>query len=123
MPFLDVSELLLDPDFADALVCERKTQTVGTNGRATETTQETAFTGVVTSDRGDVLERRAQGELVYGSINVHSQFLLSDSAGGTRSADVVVWNGRRYTVSNVNDYSRFGKGFIVATCDLIPVQG
>jgi hypothetical protein len=122
MPLLDVAEILLDPDFVDSLVCARQTQTVDNDGIATDTPVSTPFYGVVTNDTGDLLLRLAQGSHISGSITVHSQFLLQAGDDG-QDADVVTWNGRQYTVSNVADWSRFGRGFTAATCDLIPLSG
>jgi hypothetical protein len=123
MARLDVTDILTDPDFMDAgLVCERSLQVVGNNGVAVNTTKTTKFIGVVTSDSGDILERMPGVERIKGSISIHTKFLLNDGAPG-QTADVVRWRGRRYTVSNVNDYSHFGRGFIVANCDLITLAG
>ena len=123
MALLDVSDVLLDPDFADARIqCLRNTQTVGDDGIGVNTAQTLRFTGVVTSNAGDLLKRQAQGEHIEGSITIHSRFLLS-AGGADQTADIVVWQGRRYTVSAVNDYSHFGRGFMAATCDLIPLSG
>ena len=123
MARLDVSDVLLDPDFMDTgLVCERTAQTVGTNGIAVDTPTMTTFAGVVTNDSGDILQRIAEGERTKGSITIHTTFLLNDGSTGY-TADVVQWRGRRYTVSNVSDYSNFGRGFVAATCDLIPLAG
>lgn len=123
MARLDVSDVLLDPDFMDTgLVCERTVQTVGTNGIAVDTPTLTPFSGVVTNDSGDILERIAEGERTNGSITIHTTFVLIDGAAGY-TADVVQWRGRRYTVSNVADYSNFGRGFVAASCDLIPLAG
>jgi hypothetical protein len=123
MARLDVTEILTDPDFVDtALVCERSAQSVGTDGLAVNSTKSIRFAGVVTSDQGDILERMPGVERITGSITIHSRFVLNDGSPG-KTADVVQWRGRRYTVSNVNDYSHFGRGFIVATCDLIPLAG
>lgn len=123
MARLDVSDILTDPDFIDrGLICERSKQTVGTDGIAINATTKTKFIGVVTSDSGDVLERMPGVERIKGSITIHTRFALNDGAPG-QTADVVQWRGRRYTVSNVNDYSHFGRGFIAATCDLITLAG
>lgn len=123
MARLDVTEILTDPDFVDTnLVCERSTQAIGTDGIAVNSTKDLRFSGVVTSDQGDILERMPGVERIKGSINIHSRFILNDGAPN-QTADVVRWRGRRYTVSNVNDYSHFGRGFMVATCDLIPISG
>lgn len=123
MANLDVTDILSDPDFMDrGLVCERNAQAVGNDGLAVNTTTLTPFSGVVTSDSGDILERIATGERIKGSITIHTKFVLNDGTAGF-SADVVQWRGRRYTVSSVNDYSHFARGFVVASCDLIPLSG
>lgn len=124
MALLDVTEVLLDPDFMDmGLVCKRSTQTVGDNGRATNAQSSTPFAGVVTSDKGDILERIAGGERKKGSITIHTMFRLTAGDGEDIIADVVTWQGRDYTVAHVNDYSHFGSGFVAASCDLLPLAG
>lgn len=122
MPLLDVAEILLDPDFVDSLVCTRNTQTVGNDGIAVDAQNSTPFYGVVTNNTGDLLMRLAEGSRINGSITVHSQFLLQAGSDGL-DADIVTWNGRRYTVTNVGDWSRFGIGFTAANCELIPLSG
>ena len=123
MAFLDVSDILTDPDFMNTgLICERNVQTVGSNGIATNATTIMAFSGVVTSDNGDLLERNPDGERVKGNMTIHTRFPLDDGSA-MNAADIVQWRGRRYTVTVVNDWSHFGRGFIVATCDLIPLSG
>lgn len=124
MAQLDVTEILLDPDFMDTgLVCKRSVQTVGDNGRATNAVTATPFAGVITSDKGDILERIAGGERKKGSITIHTMFRLTAGSGEESIADVVTWQGRDYTVANVNDYSHFGRGFVAASCDLLPLAG
>lgn len=123
MALLDVSDILTDPDFVSfGLVCERNTQTVGADGLATNSTTLTPFSGVITSDNGDVLERTADGARIKGNMNIHTRFPLDDGSSAN-AADIVQWKGRRYTVTVVNDWSHFGQGFICATCDLIPLAG
>lgn len=123
MALLDVSDILTDPDFMNTgLVCERNAQDVGEDGLAANVTRRMKFSGVVTSDTGDILTRMASGEYTVGSITIHTKFRLIDGSAGF-TADIVQWQGRRYTVSNVNDYSHFGKGFVCAGCDLIPLAG
>jgi hypothetical protein len=66
--------------------------------------------------------RMAEGSRINGSITVHSQFNLIAGSDGI-DADIVTWNGRSYTVTNVGDWSRFGIGFTAANCELIPLSG
>lgn len=123
MAFLDVTDVLLDPDFMDrGLTCERLAQVVTDDGLAVNTPTLTTFAAVITSDRGDLLVRLAAGERIEGSITIHSRFRLMEGTAG-QTADIVHWRGRRYTVSRVDDYSHFGRGFTAATCDLIPLSG
>ena len=96
--------------------------TVGANGLATDAQTSTPFYGVVTNNTGDLLLRLAEGSRISGSITVHSQFNLIAGADGL-DADIVTWNGRNYTVTNVGDWSRFGIGFTAANCELIPLSG
>ena len=123
MPQLDVTDVLLDPDFMDTgLACKRQVLEVGDNGRTTSTETNIAFAGVVTSDKGDILERLADGERKKGSITIHTTFALTAGEGDT-PADIVTLRGKSYTVSSVNDCGHFGRGFVCATCDLLPLAG
>lgn len=123
MAFLDVTDILLDPDFMDTgLLCRRMTQTVNDQGRAENTPTDTPFAAVVTSDSGDVLTRGSDGSRITGSITLHTAFRLRDGGDGA-DADEVIWQSRTYTVAAVNDYSHFGRGFVAATCDLKPLSG
>ncbi|KVN30893.1 hypothetical protein WJ63_07945 [Burkholderia pyrrocinia] len=125
MAFLDVTDVLLDPDFMDTgLVCNRMTQSVDMHGRAQNTQTATPIAAVVTSDRGDILHRNADGSRIVGSITLHTPFRLRDGGpDGSADADEIVWEGITYTVVNVNDYSHFGRGFVCATCDIKPLSG
>ena len=123
MAWLDVTDVLTDPDFMDAgLTCNRMAQAVGENGRAVNTPSVITFAAVVTSDKGDILHRNEDGSRILGSITLHTPFRLLDGAPG-QDADEIVWQGRTYTVVSVNDYSHFGRGFVAATCDLKPLSG
>lgn len=123
MALLDVSEILFDPDFADTgIICERSIQAIGDDGMAINDLTMITFTGVVTPDMGDVLERVDEGERIKGRITIHSRFQLRDGAEGG-SADIIVWKGKRYTVSKVSDLGNFGRGFTRASCDVIPFTG
>ena len=123
MALLDVTDVLLYPDFMDSgLVCERTTQTVSSAGLAVNTTTNITFAGVVTSNSGDVMTRHDIGERVTGNITIHTMFELNDG-GSLKIADVVQVFGTRYTVDVVNSYSHFGKGFVSVSCTIIPLAG
>lgn len=122
MPFLDVSDVLNDPDFADiALSVTRNAQTVGSNGRAVIAARSERFTGVVTQADGQTFERFPEASRVSGSITITTTFCLR-IAGGEIDADIVTdANGRRYTVTAITDYSRYGAGFVVALAEPLGV--
>lgn len=123
MPILDVSDVLLDPNFMDtSLICIRNIQTVGNNGKASNTRDQISFAGVVTANSGLSLQRRPDGEIVTGSITIHTLYgLISGECG--RDADEIAWKGKLYTVVTVNDYLTYGRGFIEAVCELKPLSG
>jgi hypothetical protein len=122
MPLLDVSEVLTDPDFADSLVCSRLAQVVGADGVAANTSTDTPFYGVVTAASGNNLVRTPDGSYTKGDILVVTQFVLRTGAT-IGAADEITWNGKRYTITQVNDYSRYGTGFVWAVADIIPLAG
>jgi hypothetical protein len=122
MPQLDISEVLSDPDLVEptGLVRIRRTQTVGTNGIATDTEASTPFAGVVTAGKGDALERRPDGAHATGNMTVTTTTDLIPNAPG-QDGDIVVWLGKRYVVESIADYRNFG--YVQAYCDLLPLAG
>lgn len=121
MPSFDVSDAF-DPDFMERLVCARQVQTVGSNGRAVNEEQKVRFMGVVTNDSGDNLQRGSDAARVAGYINIVTPFVLRmDSADF--DADIVQWDGRCYTVTNVKDYSTYGRGFTIASASVMNPAG
>lgn len=121
MARLDVSDVLLDPDFMDTgIVCNRTTVIVGNNGRSQETVTSTTFAGVVTTNSGLNMDRQPDGTLIKGAINIHTKFALT--SGGTEGkADEIVWKGKTYIVSQVMNNSHYGQGFVKAICELKPL--
>lgn len=117
MPLLDVSEVLLDPDFADAFTVYRQSVTVGANGRADRAEAAFSTVGVVTPDMWSTLQRAPEGSNASETITVITPFRLTSSVDGY-DADEIVWNGKRYVVRAVGDCSRYGAGFVEASCDL-----
>ncbi|MEL5710138.1 head-tail adaptor [Serratia bockelmannii] len=129
MPFLDVTEVLHDPDFADpSLICRRQTQTTDDDNFPINTPQEIPFTGVVTVDRSLEARRMAAGQNINGAILIVTQFRLtqgrkSAADGPNLDADLVVYNGGLYRVTFVDPYTRYGAGFVQAHCELMGQEG
>ncbi len=129
MPLLDVTEVLLDPDFVDfSLVCRRQIQTTDDDNFPINTAQEIPFTGVVTVDRSLEARRMAAGQNINGAILIVTQFRLTQGSksindGPNLDADLVIYNGGLYRVTFVDPYTRYGAGFVQAHCELLGQEG
>ncbi|WP_336818107.1 head-tail adaptor [Cedecea sp. MMO-103] len=125
MPLLDVSEVLLDPDFMDdSLVCHRQVQTLDEDNFALNTAQDIPFSGVVTVDRSLEARRMMAGQNIAGAILIVTSFRLTqgvrkDSSGRALDADIVTYDGYDYRVTFVDPYRRYGVGFVQAHCELV----
>lgn len=121
MANLDVSDVLLDPDFMSiGLICTRIAVTVNGKGRPEKTETKHKFNAVVTTNDGDKMDRRADGTLIKGAINIHSRFILTQGDSESQ-ADEVLWQGRVYIVLQVLPNTQYGRGFIKAICELKPL--
>ncbi|OVZ89943.1 head-tail adaptor [Yersinia frederiksenii] len=129
MPFLDVTEVLLDPDFVDiTLVCRRLVQTTDDDNFPINTPHEIPFAGVVTVDRSLEAKRMAAGQNINGSILIVTQFRLTQGVknvndGPNLDADLVIYDGGLYRVTFVDPYTRYGAGFVQAHCELVELRG
>lgn len=123
MPLLDVTEVLLDPDFVDpTLVCHRQVQTVDADNFPVNTPQNIPFSGVVTVDRSLEAKRMAAGQNINGAILIVTQFRLTQGQTGL-DADTVTYQGREYRVTFVDPYTAYGAGFVQAHCELLEFDG
>ncbi|EMH4096173.1 head-tail adaptor [Serratia marcescens] len=123
MPLLDVTEVLLDPDFVDTtLVCHRQIQSRDDDNFTTNTQQDIPFSGVVTVDRSLEARRMAAGQNINGAILIVTQFRLTQGQPGL-DADVVTYRGREYRVTFVDPYTAYGAGFVQAHCELMEFDG
>lgn len=121
MADLDVSDVLLDPDFMTMdLVCKRVAVSVGNNGRATKSGHSFQFSGVVTTNNGQNMDRREDGTLIKGAINIHTRTELT-AGDANNQADEITWKGKTYYVVQVLDNLHYGIGFNKAICELKPL--
>ncbi|WP_158810463.1 hypothetical protein [Beijerinckia sp. L45] len=124
MPFLDVTDVLKDPDFATTFSVARSATTVGNDGETALTPSTfTGIVGVVTPANSNDLKRMAEVERLTGAIAIHTTFTLmaggAQTDGTTVTADVVTWNGRQYSIFAVDDWTQFGAGFVRATATML----
>lgn len=122
MPGLDVTRVLSNPLFADTATITRTVVTVDYDtGRTIETPTTMPISVVVTSDKGRNLQRNPEAAISEGSIIIHTTFTLTEGGNGV-DADIIDWNGRKWTVVTVDDYSRYGAGFTCAMCRLLDLR-
>ncbi|HCU0869410.1 head-tail adaptor [Morganella morganii] len=124
MPFLDVSDILSDPDFVDTtLVCRRNRQSRDDDGFSTNIpAEDIPFSGVVTVDRSLEARRMEAGQTIGGAILIVTRFRLTQG-NEDYDADVVTYQGRRYRVTFVDPYTAYGAGFVQAHCELVDFNG
>lgn len=123
MPFLDVTDVLSDPDFCDfSLIVTRNSQSVDADGFATNTPVKKQFAGVVTVDKSLESRKMAAGQLISGAILVvTTERLIAGQTGN--DADIVTYQNRDYRVTFVDPYTAYGAGFVQAHCELLPFDG
>jgi len=123
MPTLDMSDVLLSPEFLDTtLTVTRNEQTLDDDGFAVNKKTVTPFGGVVTVDRSLEARRMQAGQVISGAILIVTIFHLTSGNTGI-DADVVTYRGRDYRVTFVDPYTAYGAGFVQAHCELLPFDG
>lgn len=123
MANIDVSDLLLDPDFVSTVTLIRRSATVDGHGENVLT--ETIVPNVLMSVQGakeESLARMPEGARLTDIITVFYRGQLTAEAENGYG-DVIVWNGKRYQVKVVpQNFMNFGAGFTVADCLLEPAS-
>lgn len=120
MPFLDVSSVLLDPDFADRFTVIRRVESVSDYGRRVLSLTNLPAVGVVTMASPDDLKRVPEGQTFDRTLSIVSKFPFFGASVGYQP-DLVLWYGDLYIVVALDPYPQFGAGFsqvIVGSIDL-----
>ena len=123
---IDVTEILVDPDLTSPFSVISSTAVIGTDGRVTITQQPACpEIGVVVPARSSLL-RAGDGSRLNASIDIYTQALLTNGSKtddvNSQPPDIIVWNGRQYTVTVVQDFSDYGVGFVHAQADLLQLN-
>lgn len=120
MALIDVNELLYDPDFvseAGALFYVRNVASIGEDGIVTTTPQRHAFEGAVYPDRPANLDFYPEASRVASRIKIVT-FTRLQTMTDTTQADTIQWESKEFLVRAIEDYTNYGGGFVVATCEL-----
>lgn len=126
MARIDVSSLLVDPDFTDTIVLIRRTITVNQWGE-TEVTEDTgtSIIAVVQADVSENLDFEPAGAKLMDFIKVYYRGrLIVQTSLGNAYSDIVVYDGRRYQIQDVREnFMNTGRGWTMALCQLETASG
>lgn len=116
MARIDVSALLLDPDFLDDAVLITRTQIINDKGVASFQQTSKNIVCCVQSIPFSALEKNKEYALVTDGIIVYYHGKLhTESVDGY--SDLIEWNGGRYAVVQVKaDFMTYGAGWTKAVC-------
>lgn len=115
MARLDVSDLLLDPDFIDPMIILHRRSSVNGFGENEVTEHSYAAVGSIQPTTGKDLERipEAMRQKDVKTFWIKSEIKLTKR---TDYPDILVHNGRRYQVISVQDWLNFGAGWNSGIC-------
>jgi galactose-6-phosphate isomerase len=123
VPLLDVTDILGDPDLADTFWVRSRAEFIGDNGRrvviagddadSPSGPSDTMAMGVVAAGPDNSLERERDQQHSLKALTIITTHRLQGPSEG-RDADLVYWGQEWFVVTKVEDYSRWGAGFIQA---------
>lgn len=121
MPLLDVSDITVDPDFADTFTVTRRKETYdhGVLVPAVVATYNNVV-GVIDMAGPDDLKRLPEGSYTGKIISIVTPFrLIASAKNGTDELmpDTITWQGSDYTVIYLDPYTQFGSGQVEALAE------
>jgi hypothetical protein len=116
MAFIDVSELMSDPDFVDPITVINRTESLNSFGQATLLEAPVESVGSVQPANYRTVQKLPEAMRVANvcSFWVRGAAIIASSDG--RYASILVFRGVRYQVQTVADWSNFGEGYTEGTC-------
>lgn len=119
-PQLDVSDVLLSPEFADSCTVIQRLEVVTDGGEVTTPSNNPIpnVVAVFTAASPNQLERYPDMQWGTRTHNCITKFRLrgvAEAANGDNfQPDLVVWDGITFIVQVIEPYTRYGAGFIQA---------
>lgn len=116
MALIDVSELVIDPDFTDLFTVIKQTAEINEYGEMTLIESPENVRGVIQNINNETLKRFPEAAEFADGIQVwYRGKLEAQSAGGY--CDIVFWQNARYLVKIVNEqFMNWGGGWTSALC-------
>ena len=124
MPEIDVNDIVSDPFIAgEGFWVYRRLETVSSHGRVELRGSWLPAEGSITPTGDNSLVRQEAFQTQANTIQVVTNFRLRGpsrtSKGKSYQPDLVYWESDFYVVSNLEDYSKYGAGIMVAECTSI----
>lgn len=112
---VDVTDLLVDPTFTDSISIINRTPTVNAFGENSLAEVTVNTIGVVQPATGKTIQRLPEALRVA---NISSFWVRGTivADGTSEYPDLLVFNGKRYQVQSVNDWTNWGGGWCEGTC-------
>ena len=121
MPGIDVSDVLMDPDFFDLVTVTRYSESVSADGISitTPTVMSNIPMTVVATSPAELI-RRDDGTMQTQNITVVTTFRLQDATIAGYQPDQITIDNTIFVVKQVLPFSRFGAGFVEAIAEALP---
>lgn len=127
MPFVDVTDLLFDPDIAgQRFTVIRRQETVNNYGESTWTHVQAPAIGSVQPEGDNDLDRGDAMDAMPKTIIVVTTFRLRGPSKGPSATrfkpDLIQWGSppNLYIVTSLKSWGSFGRGMVEATATTIP---
>ena len=106
---MDLSEVINDPELAEAFTILRSTGSFGAGGWS-ETKATVPAYGVVSPSSPDDIQQLPEGDRVAGNTTFYTSQAMYITHGGQQAgtSDIIQWQGQQWRLAQVWDYSTRG---------------
>lgn len=115
MALIDTSILLSDPDFINPVIIVTRSVSVNSFGENVITETSVSTFGSVQPASGKQIQRLPEALRVANMSSFWIKGNISAGAPG-KYPDILIFNGVRYQVNSILDYSNYGEGYAEGTC-------
>jgi hypothetical protein len=120
MATIDLTDIITDPDFLDAITLIRTFVTVDDHGRAIPTESQRTILASVQPASAAALLLLPEASRLGSSLQIYTVEPLV-SLQQSVYADRIVFQGSAYYIHTLNDYSNWGAGWVSAVCTMVPL--
>ena len=117
MARIDVSELMVDPDFIMNFTIIRRVPTINNFGENSLVETPVAAVGSIQAATGETAKRLPNGVQLSKFKTVFTKAVIQADSSG-KYVDQVEWKGQRYNVFQVTPWEDFGAGWYMVDCEL-----